>query len=159
MSVLSEQTRERIRAEFSKYPNKRAATLPALHIVQDEHRQISTEALREIGVDDTRDFFAQRELAREGFAGRRDAAGVGSRDLQGGIEGVDAGRRAGHRRLGGFDRPALAGAAGERKLNGRRALRCGSAGSHLPRCGSRDEEDTNERPPQDSGLPKAIAVR
>jgi len=48
MSALSEQTRERIRAEFAKYPNKRAATLPALHIVQDEHRQVSTEALREI---------------------------------------------------------------------------------------------------------------
>ncbi len=44
MSALSEQTRERIRAEFAKYPNKRAATLPALHIVQDEHRQVSTEA-------------------------------------------------------------------------------------------------------------------
>jgi NADH-quinone oxidoreductase subunit E len=48
MSVLSEQTRERIRAEFAKYPNKRAATLPALHIVQDEHRQVSSEALREV---------------------------------------------------------------------------------------------------------------
>jgi len=48
MSVLSEQTRERIRAEFAKYPNKRAATLPALHIVQDEHRQVSAEALREV---------------------------------------------------------------------------------------------------------------
>jgi len=48
MSALSEKTRERIRAEFAKYPNKRAATLPALHIVQDEHRQVSTEALREV---------------------------------------------------------------------------------------------------------------
>jgi len=48
MSVLSEKTRERIRAEFAKYPNKRAATLPALHIVQDEHRQVSSEALREV---------------------------------------------------------------------------------------------------------------
>jgi NADH-quinone oxidoreductase subunit E len=48
MSVLSDKTRERIRAEFAKYPNKRAATLPALHIVQDEHRQVSTEALREV---------------------------------------------------------------------------------------------------------------
>ena len=33
---------------FAKYPNKRAATLPALHIVQDEQRQVSTEALREV---------------------------------------------------------------------------------------------------------------
>jgi NADH-quinone oxidoreductase subunit E len=48
MSGLSEKTRERIRAEFAKYPNKRAATLPALHIVQDEYRQVSTEALREV---------------------------------------------------------------------------------------------------------------
>jgi NADH-quinone oxidoreductase subunit E len=48
MSALSEQTREQIRAVFAKYPNKRAATLPALHIVQDEQRQVSTEALREI---------------------------------------------------------------------------------------------------------------
>jgi NADH-quinone oxidoreductase subunit E len=48
MSVLSEQTRERIRAEFARYPNKRAVTLPALHIVQDEHRQVSVEALREV---------------------------------------------------------------------------------------------------------------
>jgi NADH-quinone oxidoreductase subunit E len=48
MSVLSDKTRERIRAEFAKYPNKRAATLPALHIVQDENRQVSVEALREV---------------------------------------------------------------------------------------------------------------
>lgn len=48
MSGLSEKARERIRAEFAKYPNKRAATLPALHIVQDEHRQVSVEALREV---------------------------------------------------------------------------------------------------------------
>jgi NADH-quinone oxidoreductase subunit E len=48
MSALSEQTRERVRAVFAKYPNKRAATLPALHIVQDEQRQVSTEALREV---------------------------------------------------------------------------------------------------------------
>ena len=48
ISALSEKTRERIQAEFAKYPNKRAATLPALHIVQDEHRQVSTEALQEV---------------------------------------------------------------------------------------------------------------
>jgi NADH-quinone oxidoreductase subunit E len=48
MSVLSEQTRARIRAEFAKYPNKRAVTLPALHIVQDEHRHVSVEALKEV---------------------------------------------------------------------------------------------------------------
>jgi NADH-quinone oxidoreductase subunit E len=48
MSVLSEEIRQKIRAEFAKYPNKRAVTLPALHIVQDEHRCVSAEAVREI---------------------------------------------------------------------------------------------------------------
>jgi NADH-quinone oxidoreductase subunit E len=48
MSALSEEIRERIRAEFPKYANKRAVTLPALHIVQDEHRCVSTEAVREV---------------------------------------------------------------------------------------------------------------
>ncbi len=48
MSVLSEEIKERIRAEFPKYANKRAVTLPALHIVQDEHRCVSTEAIREV---------------------------------------------------------------------------------------------------------------
>jgi NADH-quinone oxidoreductase subunit E len=48
MSVLTESMRERIRAEFPKYPNKRAVTLPALHIVHDELRCVSHEAIREI---------------------------------------------------------------------------------------------------------------
>jgi NADH-quinone oxidoreductase subunit E len=48
MSVLSEETRQRIRAEFEKYADKRAVTLPALHIVQDEHRCVSSEAIREV---------------------------------------------------------------------------------------------------------------
>ncbi len=48
MSALSEETRQRIRAEFVKYANKRAVTLPALHIVQDEHRCVSSEAVREV---------------------------------------------------------------------------------------------------------------
>lgn len=48
MSALSEETKRRIRAEFVKYPNKRAVTLPALHIVQDEQRCVSTEAVREV---------------------------------------------------------------------------------------------------------------
>ena len=37
MPVLSDELRERIRAEFPKYPDKRAVTLPALHIVHDAH--------------------------------------------------------------------------------------------------------------------------
>ncbi|MDA0832241.1 MAG: NAD(P)H-dependent oxidoreductase subunit E [Planctomycetota bacterium] len=48
MGALSEEIRERIRAEFPKYPNKRAVTLNALHIVQDAQRQVSIEAMREI---------------------------------------------------------------------------------------------------------------
>jgi NADH-quinone oxidoreductase subunit E len=48
MSALSEEIKQRIRAEFVKYANKRAVTLPALHIVQDEQRCVSTVAVREI---------------------------------------------------------------------------------------------------------------
>jgi NADH-quinone oxidoreductase subunit E len=48
MSVLSEELRQKIRDEFPKYPNKRAVTLPALHIVHDAHRAVSIEAIREI---------------------------------------------------------------------------------------------------------------
>ncbi len=48
MSTLSEELRQRIQAEFPKYPNKRAVTLPALHLVHDAHRCVSTEAIAEI---------------------------------------------------------------------------------------------------------------
>jgi NADH-quinone oxidoreductase subunit E len=48
MPVLSEELRKRIRAEFGKYPNKRAAVLPALHIVHDADRMVSTAAIEEI---------------------------------------------------------------------------------------------------------------
>ena len=48
MPVLSEDLRKRIRAEFPKYPDKRAVTLNALHMVHDEKREVSTEAVREI---------------------------------------------------------------------------------------------------------------
>jgi NADH-quinone oxidoreductase subunit E len=48
MPVLSEEIRDRIRAEFPKYPDKRAVTLNALHIVHDAQRCVSTEAIREI---------------------------------------------------------------------------------------------------------------
>jgi NADH-quinone oxidoreductase subunit E len=48
MSVLSEELRRRIRDEFPKYPNKRAVTLPALHIVHDALREVSPEAMVEI---------------------------------------------------------------------------------------------------------------
>ncbi len=48
MSVLSDEIRERIRAEFPKYPDKRAVTLPALHIVHEALRSVPTEAVVEI---------------------------------------------------------------------------------------------------------------
>jgi NADH-quinone oxidoreductase subunit E len=48
MPVLTEDLRNRIRAEFSKYPDKRAVTLPALHIVHDHFRAVSPEAMKEI---------------------------------------------------------------------------------------------------------------
>jgi len=48
MSALTEELREKIRAEFPKYPNKRAVTLPALHIVHDALRCVSIESIREI---------------------------------------------------------------------------------------------------------------
>jgi NADH-quinone oxidoreductase subunit E len=48
MSLLTEELRERIRAEFPKYPDKRAVTLPALHIVHDALRKVSREAVVEI---------------------------------------------------------------------------------------------------------------
>ncbi len=48
MAVLTEEIRNRIRAEFPKYPNRRAVTLPALHIVHEAHRAVSPEALKEI---------------------------------------------------------------------------------------------------------------
>lgn len=48
MPALSEDIRDQIRAEFPKYPNKRAVTLPALHIVQDALHCVSTEMIKEI---------------------------------------------------------------------------------------------------------------
>ena len=48
MQVLNSQLRERILAELPKYPNKRAATLPALHVVHDAHREVSPAAIVEI---------------------------------------------------------------------------------------------------------------
>jgi NADH-quinone oxidoreductase subunit E len=48
MPVLTEDLRNRIRAEFPKYPDKRAVTLPALHIVHDALRAVSPAAIGEI---------------------------------------------------------------------------------------------------------------
>jgi len=48
MPALNEEIRKKIVAEFAKYPNKRAATLPALHIVQEAQRAVSPAAMIEI---------------------------------------------------------------------------------------------------------------
>ena len=48
MGVLTEAMKERIRSYFPRYPNKQAVTLPALHLVHDEMRYVSQEAIREI---------------------------------------------------------------------------------------------------------------
>ncbi|MBA4029470.1 MAG: NAD(P)H-dependent oxidoreductase subunit E [Planctomyces sp.] len=48
MTVLSDELKARITAEFPKYPNKRAVTLPALHMVHDELRHVSVGAIRDI---------------------------------------------------------------------------------------------------------------
>jgi NADH-quinone oxidoreductase subunit E len=48
MSALSEDIKNRIRAYIPRYPNKQAVTLPALHLVHDEYRTVSNEAMVEI---------------------------------------------------------------------------------------------------------------
>jgi NADH-quinone oxidoreductase subunit E len=48
MAILSEEIRNRIRAEFPKYPDKRAVTLPALHIVHEAFLSVSPAAMKEI---------------------------------------------------------------------------------------------------------------
>jgi NADH-quinone oxidoreductase subunit E len=48
MPVLTDSMRERITSLFARYPNKQAVTLPALHLVQQEYRHVSLEAVKEI---------------------------------------------------------------------------------------------------------------
>src|SRR3954471_10224741 len=48
MGVLSDELKDRIRAYIPKYPRKQAVTLPALHLVHDELRTVSNEAVAEI---------------------------------------------------------------------------------------------------------------
>lgn len=48
MAVLSEDMKNRIRAYIPRYPRKQAVTLPALHLVHDELRYVSNEAIVEI---------------------------------------------------------------------------------------------------------------
>jgi NADH-quinone oxidoreductase subunit E len=48
MSALSEDLRQKIMAYLPRYPSKQAVTLPALHLVHDQMRYVSLEAIREI---------------------------------------------------------------------------------------------------------------
>ncbi len=67
MPVLSERIRSEITSLLPKYPRKQAVTLPALHLVHDEMRYVSSEAIVEIAemldlhpseVQDTMTFYA-----------------------------------------------------------------------------------------------------
>ena len=46
--VISEQARARIDAEIAKYPAKRGALLPALHVVHEELGHVTPETAREL---------------------------------------------------------------------------------------------------------------
>ena len=48
MGALSNELKNRIRAYLPRYPRKQAATLPALHLVHDELRTVSNEAIVEL---------------------------------------------------------------------------------------------------------------
>src|SRR5262249_33627958 len=48
MAHLPEEIRQKIVALLPRYPHKQAVTLPALHLVHDELRCVSVEAMREI---------------------------------------------------------------------------------------------------------------
>ena len=48
MSYLSPEMRQKILDYLPRFPSKQAATLPALHLVQDEMRCVPLEAVREI---------------------------------------------------------------------------------------------------------------
>jgi NADH-quinone oxidoreductase subunit E len=48
IAILGEPLREKIRSLFPRYPNKRAVTLPALHLVQEHLRCVPLQAMAEI---------------------------------------------------------------------------------------------------------------
>jgi NADH-quinone oxidoreductase subunit E len=48
MSELNEETKQKIRDHFVRYPTKQAVTLPALHMVHDQKRCVSNKAMEEI---------------------------------------------------------------------------------------------------------------
>jgi NADH-quinone oxidoreductase subunit E len=46
--VISDETRSKIDAAIEKYPQKRGALLPALHLIQEDHGHVSTECAVEL---------------------------------------------------------------------------------------------------------------
>jgi len=48
IAILSEPLKEKIRSLFVRYPDKRAVTLPALHLVFDQLRCVPRQAMAEI---------------------------------------------------------------------------------------------------------------
>jgi NADH-quinone oxidoreductase subunit E len=46
--ILGEALKEKIRSLFARYPSKRAVTLPALHMVQEQLRCVPLQAMAEI---------------------------------------------------------------------------------------------------------------
>jgi NADH-quinone oxidoreductase subunit E len=46
--VISDETRARIDQEIAKYPRRRGALLPALHLVQADHGHVSVECAAEL---------------------------------------------------------------------------------------------------------------
>jgi len=47
--ILTDALKEKIRSLFPRYPDKRAVTLPALHLVQEQLRCVPLQAMAEIG--------------------------------------------------------------------------------------------------------------
>jgi NADH-quinone oxidoreductase subunit E len=48
MSELSEDTKQKIRDHFVRYPTKQAVTLPALHMIHDQRGCVSNKAMKEV---------------------------------------------------------------------------------------------------------------
>ncbi len=46
--VVTDEMRQKIEAEFAKYPTKQAVLLTSLHMVQNKYKQISDQAIREL---------------------------------------------------------------------------------------------------------------
>jgi NADH-quinone oxidoreductase subunit E len=78
--MLNESIRAKILALIPRYPRKQAVTLPALHLVHDEYRTVSNEAIVEIAelldlhpseVHDTMTFYAFFKTGDEKLGAKR----------------------------------------------------------------------------------------